>query len=607
MKKNLYIVLLLLAPICALAQESYRAFVEDGKAWVGAASSSTPNGDDRYLYFDGDTTIAGHSAKRLYLLENGNTSYICSMYEEGKRVYGILSGTTAEHLIFDFSLQAVGESATIDNCEMVLEKIDTITVHGQPFRRLYLTGDMVWVEGIGSEVIRYNLDHVTSGMRLLGCMSDGVEVFSGTDFSRSPADTRDRQPVAVSGKSWDYHYTDLSNPGIDYDYRYYIDGDTLINGLKRLKLYSYNRDNDGQSRYETAWFEAGGCIFSYDASEKEDYVIYDFSSPGQRWRRLSFRDFTISRETKDIHGVARDVVSFSRKTSSSPSVIGCWVEGVGSVGALLSPLSFPLRPGHRLVRCEQEGRILFEYSDLGMPEEQYDDPVAGAPYEPMFKTGKYWKYMQTRLVYIDDVKVDTTYVDYRIVGDTIIDGRRCWRMDKETDGLSEPFAVWLEEDGKVYMQREDGKWAMLFNFSHVKYLPYVFGSESYYLDAIDMVSLGGRNHNRYWYVGEDGLNARPLCIEGIGTYNGVVNVEGIIAGWSTLTLVGVYEDSECIFIPKDFYKEAVSDDIESVSVKPSATPTGAVYDLQGRRLLSLQGYMLPKGIYIQNGKKFVMK
>ena len=255
----------------------------------------------------------------------------------------------------------------------------------------------------------------------------------------------------------------------------------------------------------------------------------------------------------------------------------------------------------------QDGQVLFEYADLGMPEEQYDDPVAGAPYEPMFKDGKYWKYRQTRLAYTDDMKNDTTYVDFRIVGDTIIDGRRCWRMDKEADGLSEPFAIWFEEDGKVYMQREDGKWGMLFNFSHIKYSPLVTYSTPYYLDTIDMVSLGGRNHNRYWYVGEDGLNARPLCIEGIGTSNGVVNVEGIMAGWNSLTLVGVYEDNECIFVPKDFNKDPVSDDIESVSVKPSATPTGAVYDLQGRRLLSLPGGRLPKGIYIQNGKKFVMK
>ena len=52
--------------------------------------------------------------------------------------------------------------------------------------------------------------------------------------------------------------------------------------------------------------------------------------------------------------------------------------------------------------------------------------------------------------------------------------------------------------------------------------------------------------------------------------------------------------------------------IESLTPNPSPTGEGSIYDLEGRKVgdnsqLSTRNSQLPKGIYIVNGKKVVIK
>ncbi len=70
-----------------------------------------------------------------------------------------------------------------------------------------------------------------------------------------------------------------------------------------------------------------------------------------------------------------------------------------------------------------------------------------------------------------------------------------------------------------------------------------------------------------------------------------------------------YEDGECIFSNTDFNANPVTGIMSQKRYRSSET---AIYDLSGRRVANSsesQGssFKLPKGVYIQNGKKFVVK
>ena len=70
-----------------------------------------------------------------------------------------------------------------------------------------------------------------------------------------------------------------------------------------------------------------------------------------------------------------------------------------------------------------------------------------------------------------------------------------------------------------------------------------------------------------------------------------------------------YEDGECIFRNTDFNANPVTGIVSQKRYRSSET---AIYDLQGRRVANsseFQGssFRLPKGVYIQGGKKFVVK
>ena len=69
-----------------------------------------------------------------------------------------------------------------------------------------------------------------------------------------------------------------------------------------------------------------------------------------------------------------------------------------------------------------------------------------------------------------------------------------------------------------------------------------------------------------------------------------------------------YEDGECIFRNTDFNANPVTGIVSQKRYRSSET---AIYDLSGRRVANSSEFQgsnkLPKGVYIQGGKKFVVK
>ncbi len=234
--KRILFVLLLTTPMLSMADEEYHPFVEDGKVWT-CNSYQALNGDDLYFFFDGDTIINDHQAKKMYVQDNGIIRYRYALYEEDRRVYGIMAGSESSDLIYDFSLENPGDKTTVNYSTYELEYTDYVTVRGKQFRRLHLVRStfneqVVWVEGIGSYNIRYRDGYYsTSNEKLLGCLLNGKEIFSYKDFSKDKDDVTDYPQILEQGKSWTYKNIDYSNPDNCYEYRYFIDGDTLIRGI----------------------------------------------------------------------------------------------------------------------------------------------------------------------------------------------------------------------------------------------------------------------------------------------------------------------------------------------------------------------------------------
>lgn len=182
-------------------QEGYVPFAQEGKNWKTKVGIIMENVYGNYI--EGDTLINGESWKKVYNyfgFSDFNNSYYAAIRDIGRKVYSIAKGSNKPRLLYDFGLK---EGQTVkcgiegnafcclldkdENPDTLLgfklvsylrvERIDTIQANGLQFRRftltfldafqsplvnqgiinseqgmLYDTGNVIWVEGIGSSV-----------------------------------------------------------------------------------------------------------------------------------------------------------------------------------------------------------------------------------------------------------------------------------------------------------------------------------------------------------------------------------------------------------------------------------------------------------------------
>ena len=248
-------------------------------------------------------------------------------------------------------------------------------------------------------------------------------------------------------------------------------------------------------------------------------------------------------------------------------------------------------------------------------EENWGDTLSlPAAHQALLKDGKSWHYRKTEKVSEDlellRVIVDTTYVNLTVHGDTIIDGQKCWKMYWETADTSFLHNIWLEDGMFVYIMdtEKDNMKNLVFNFTPQKGNHLTDWGQNWYLNTIDAIECWGEYYNRYHYLSTNGSDDGPLLVDGIGTFNGIENRTGAVGGWNSFLFLGCYEGEELIFSRGDFFKVPTSLGAPETIMQESSR--NSLYDLSGRKLPSLQGGAggrLHKGVYIQNGKKFVVK
>ena len=228
-------------------------------------------------------------------------------------------------------------------------------------------------------------------------------------------------------------------------------------------------------------------------------------------------------------------------------------------------------------------------------------------YHSLLKEGKTWNYL------FHDVNKWEQYEktedrSYIIKGDTIIGGKSYKKMLQVTPEGTNYYCALREENCQVLMYVDDAKQdTLLYDFNLKPEEEYVINDvhlEFVYSEVVDFHNnpLAVYHYKRWLY--EPWNSGVFIIVEGVGTRQGW----NVFDNFRTLPTNGIYkleeflscyEDGECIFTCEDF--QQISTDIKSVNrIYEHNAP---IYNLQGLRLNSA----LRKGIYIQNGKKVVMK
>ena len=268
----------------------------------------------------------------------------------------------------------------------------------------------------------------------------------------------DYRPLVEDGKVWHMHHeVDRAFPNCTYDFDYFIQGDTLINGIAAKKVYSINEYNNGVKAYKMALYENNKKVYVFPPRSNEKTLLYDFGVqkgnefnvagiiaefPGAVKIKI-IEDGVISiqgAERKALHVKICDSMDYGYDFKS-----GWWIEGVGSELGPLGNWNFGLSGNHDiLISCEINGQIIFEQSDLlQLPDE----------YQPLVREGVKWIY-----AYSPKNEDELKCFSVEFSGEAEVNGLRykqCWRQyldrnGKPTEDPAELLAYVRENDKRVY-------------------------------------------------------------------------------------------------------------------------------------------------------------
>ena len=206
----------------------------------------------------------------------------------------------------------------------------------------------------------------------------------------------------------------------------------------------------------------------------------------------------------------------------------------------------------------------------------------------MLVNGRTWNFMS---FYYTDADPDTVYHSISIDGPVEFDGKQCYKYANKS--LEESTNFFYEEGNIVYyygfdLETFEYGWKEQFNFD--------LTPDGNNVISVDTISVNGKNYRR--------LNLfNDIWIEGIGSIE-----TGPLVDWGDLPgtfmgseVVSVCDGDECIFTTDDFKKPAYTTGIRKV--KSDAKRYEAIYNLNGQTIHGTP----QKGVYIQNGKKVIVK
>ncbi len=237
--------------------------------------------------------------------------------------------------------------------------------------------------------------------------------------------------------------------------------------------------------------------------------------------------------------------------------------------------------------------------------------IAQPAYIPVLEEGKVWHY-----TYSNWATGKTYKYSQSLTGDTLVAGRTYMKYLNQDGSIS---GLLREDADKVYILNTNvspNAETMLYDFSLAvgDYAEKVSENEGILLADISIVNVMGNARKEYnfvsYIVGEGGrveMEIQDIWVEGMGSNGGLLTPFPSILTGNFVRLDYIEMPDGTQFSFDDILR------VEPSTVKEKEAKSDAIYDLQGRKVsqsnkvTKYQSNMLPKGIYIQNGKKFVVK
>ena len=426
------------------------------------------------------------------------------------------------------------------------------------------------------------------------------------------------RPLVEDGKRWTYdNFLETRPDEYNYNYWYYLEGDTVINGKTCLKMYSENEYNDGKVSYKGALYEKDKKVFFVNEEDGTFVLLYDFNCKEGDEITIAEGVMTVVRiSTKVYEGRTLRIFELaSQELAHLPDADFMhiyWMEGIGSTKDFfgMTPL-----PGNNrgIVRCEVNGEVLYQYIQPKYTDEGYHE---------MAIEGKTWNYIHH---YEDENGVHEEPYSYVVKGDTVI-GRTIHKKLYRQDEHSERYVCTLFEVGRDLMKLLPG--------TDVWRVPYQFGRDDFgrvydwdsqqgkgrvywMLHKIDTITVNDTDFRRLEFYSktidggtpgmlktiEDGPDVwHEIWVEGVGSEQSGIEdpvQERPLNDTDYTRFVSCYENGKCIFTSKDFRTDGVA-----VPASTTTTQSSPWYTLSGRRFPTLPSR---KGIYIKDGRKVLIK
>ena len=170
--------------------------------------------------------------------------------------------------------------------------------------------------------------------------------------------------LVEQGKKWTYRCNGLV---YEFDYHYTLEGDTTVAGNDCLKMYSDNKDNKGEIRYEGALYEENKKVYCFYPEKDEATLLYDFGCTVRDTLKIGNVDLISLSIDNTITGIIckgeRYDFQAQLPEEGESFVIGIvsWIEGVGATKDFFNML--PLAGNYNsLIACEVNGEVLYQSS-----------------------------------------------------------------------------------------------------------------------------------------------------------------------------------------------------------------------------------------------------
>ena len=425
---------------------------------------------------------------------------------------------------------------------------------------------------------------------------------------------RESLPLLELGRSWNYFRTNADGSLDVVSLK--LERDTMI-GKEKAYILSYCTPEKTITRFalqEPKSFH-NAIVVSYDLNSGEKQGFY----PSQLWAGMSSCDWCMyypdasytqvlpgmlrEFDQTEANGIVRERCTFYEDTDAGMCKADIWINGIGSQksGILI---------GDRLADVVGEDALQFV-------------SLTKADGTELFRADDFELHLNTKPSYrklAEDKKVwycasfpsgtnrkIANHYQYFTDGDTLINGQDCYKLYGQNHYMSgkvEYLCGIYEKDRQVWFIEKDSETPrLLYDFS---------------MDYDDMMELsfekiegkGGtiiKNGDEYFVRDQQLWHAhlfgKMVSIEGVGSTRGLLTplMAGVTGGEWRLLLCTV--DGEMLYDAHMLDR----DEVLSLSYPDTheiKSITKNTYDLSGRRVKYGE---LHKGVYIQGGKKFVVK